>query len=104
MGHNPIPPARPPTGEEFHLGRARAAFVDGLLDVAGFERLTEHVLRGGYLSETLAPRSPLLDRVRVERRRRACEHRRTRELVFGWGADAGRAFFCDDCGAKLEEH
>lgn len=56
VGHNPIPPRQPPTRESFHLGRARAAYIEGSIDVERFEVLAAHVLAGGYLSQDLEPR------------------------------------------------
>lgn len=56
MGHNPIPPARPPDRESFHLGRARAAYIAGDITIERFEELAAHVLAGGYLSRELEPR------------------------------------------------
>lgn len=49
MGHQPIPPAAPPTRESFHLGSARRAYVSGELTIEEFERSVEHVLEGGHL-------------------------------------------------------
>lgn len=98
MGNNPIAPVRAPSREEFHLGRARAAFLEGRLNAEGFERRVAHILRGGYLSESLALRSSLLDRVRTERRRRACPHARTIELCFNLGPPVP---VCADCGKHL---
>lgn len=56
MGHNPIPPRRAPDRESFHLGRARAAYIDGSISLERFDVLMRHVLDGGYLSQNLEPR------------------------------------------------
>jgi hypothetical protein len=54
MGH--APPRRrkaesPPSRESFHLGMARAAFVDGSLTIEEFEASVAHVLAGGTLDQ-----------------------------------------------------
>lgn len=56
VGHNPIPPRPAPTREDFHLGRARAAYLAGDIDLDRFEELAGHVLSGGHLSQALEPR------------------------------------------------
>lgn len=64
MGNQPIPPRRmghrppqalgpPPDRESFHLGRARAAYVEGRIELERFELLAAHVLRGGCLTQDL---------------------------------------------------
>lgn len=60
MGHNPIPPAPAPTRESFHLGMARAAYVNGDLTLDEFEQSVEFVLRGGHLTqEARIPETPV---------------------------------------------
>lgn len=39
----------PPSRESFHLGRAKRAYIDGLLTLEKLEGSVEHVLRGGTL-------------------------------------------------------
>lgn len=57
MGHTPPPRVMPaPDRESFHLGRAKAAYVAGEIDLDRLEHLVEHVLAGGHLSQALEPR------------------------------------------------
>lgn len=49
MGYAPKRRGKAPTRESFHLGIAKAAYVDGYLSVEEYERSVEHVLRGGAL-------------------------------------------------------
>lgn len=54
MGLQPIPPpprSRPPTSEEFHLGRAREAYLNDRIDLDKYERCVEVVLAGGDLPQ-----------------------------------------------------
>jgi hypothetical protein len=50
MWHQPVRPAKAPTRESFHLGIARAAYVNGALTIEEFEQSVGHVLRGGHLN------------------------------------------------------
>lgn len=54
IGRAPTPQDR----ESFHLGRAKSAYVAGMIDVDRLEELVGHVLAGGWLTENLEPSTP----------------------------------------------
>ena len=53
---------------EHHVNRVREFYARGRLSDSMLEPAIEHVLRGGYVSDDLKLRSPLLDLVRCRRR------------------------------------